>query len=349
MAVVTPTPKAQFLMLDGTPLVGGKVYSYAAGTTTPQVTYTDSTGATPNENPVILDSRGEANIWLGSSSYKFRLTDENDVEIWTVDNVAPPTTAVSPVLTGNVTISTESISPALKITQTGTGNALVVQDSADPDATPFVITAEGKVGLGTPSPINDLDCAGTIGADSIVGYTSTTSLAIAGIPIVTSSIGGDYLRIASKTTVASTTGTSIAFTAIPTWARRVTVMFAGVSTDSTSPILVRVGTAAGIVSTGYIGTSARIATGSTAVDTSTAGFIINSTAAADTVSGTMTINLLDPTNFFYIADHTFKAGTTAVMCGGGRVTATNLLTQLSITTVSGTANFDAGSINVLYE
>ena len=349
MAVVTPTPKAQFLMLDGTPLVGGKVYSYAAGTTTPQVTYTDSTGATPNENPVILDSRGEANIWLGSSSYKFRLTDENDVEIWTVDNVAPPTTAVSPVLTGNVTISTESISPALKITQTGTGYALVVQDSADPDSTPFVITSDGLVGLGTPSPINQLDCTGTIGTDSIVGFTSTTSLAIAGIPIVTSSIGGDYLRIASKTAVATTTGTSISFTAIPTWARRVTVMFVGVSTDNTSPLLVKIGPSGGIVSTGYIGTSARIASGSTAVDTSTAGFIINSTAAADTVSGSMSICLLDPTNYYYVSDHTFKAGTTAVMSGGGRVTLTGAMTQLSITTVTGTANFDAGAINVLYE
>ena len=349
MAVVTPTPKAQFLMLDGTPLVGGKVYTYAAGTTTPQTTYTDSTATTPNENPIILDARGEANIWLGAASYKFRLTDENDVDIWTVDNVAPPTTAVSPVLTGNVTISTESISPALKITQTGTGYALLVQDSADPDTTPFVVTAEGKVGLGTPSPINDLDCAGTIGADSIVGYTSATSLAIAGIPIVTSSIGGDYLRIASKTAVATTTGTSISFTSIPTWARRVTVMFVGVSTDNTSPLLVKIGPSGGIVSTGYIGTSARIATGSTAVDTSTAGFIINSTAAADTVSGSMSICLLDPTNYYYVSDHTFKAGTTAVMTGGGRATLTGAMTQLSITTVTGTANFDAGAINVLYE
>ena len=58
MTVVTPTPKAQFLMADGTPLVGGKVYTYAAGTTTPQATYTDAGGGTPNENPVVLDSRG---------------------------------------------------------------------------------------------------------------------------------------------------------------------------------------------------------------------------------------------------------------------------------------------------
>jgi hypothetical protein len=349
MAVVTPTPKAQFLMLDGTPLVGGKVYTYAAGTTTPQVTYTDSTGGTPNENPVLLDSRGEANIWLGASAYKFRLTDENDVEIWTVDNVAPPTTAVSPVLSGNVTISTESIYPALKITQTGSGNALVVQDSTDPDSTPFVITADGYVGIGTSTPLNALDCTGTISVDNIIEYTASAGVTVAGVVHKNSAIAGDYLRIAGKTTVTTTSGTSISFTGIPTWARRITVMFAGVSTDSTSPLLVKIGPSGGIVSTGYIGTSARIASGSTAVDTSTAGFIINSTAAADTVSGSMVINVLDPANYFYIADHTFKAGTTAVMCGGGRVTLTGSMTQLSITTVSGTANFDAGSINVLYE
>lgn len=349
MAVVTPTPKAQFLMLDGTPLVGGKVYTYAAGTTTPQTTYTDSTATTPNENPIILDARGEANIWLGAASYKFRLTDENDVDIWTVDNVAPPTTAVSPVLTGNVTISTESISPALKITQTGTGYAVLVQDSADPDTTPFVITAEGKVGLGTPSPINDLDCAGTIGTDSIVGYTSSTSLAIAGIPIVSSAIGGDYLRIASKTAAATTTGTSVAFTAIPSWARRITVVFAGVSTDNTSPLLVKIGPSGGIVSTGYVSTGARMAAAGTTVDSSTAGFLINSTSASDLVSGSMTISLLDPAAYSYASDHTVKDGSTAIMAGGGNVALTGFATLLTITTVSGTANFDAGSVNVFYE
>ena len=349
MAVVTPTPKAQFLALDGTPLVGGKVYTYAAGTTTPLTTYTDSSATQPNENPITLDARGEANIWLGSSSYKFRLTDADDVDVWTVDNVAPPTTAVSPVLTGNVTISTESVSPALKITQTGTGYALLVQDSTDPDLTPFVITADGLVGLGTPSPVNELDCTGTIGVDSIVGYSSATDLAIAGIPILSSSIGGDYLRVAGKTATASTSGTSISFTSIPTWARRITIMMAGVSTDNTSPLLIKLGTSGGIVSTGYVSTGARMAAAGTTVDSSTAGFLVNATAATDAVSGTLTISLLDPTNYIYTADHTLKAATTAVMSGGGSVTLSGGVTQLSITTVGGTANFDAGSINVLYE
>lgn len=164
MAVVTPTPKSQFVDANGVPLAGGKVYTYTAGTTLAQVTYTDNTGATPNTNPIILDSRGEANIWLGEALYKFRLTDANDVEQWTVDYIAAPTTSLSPVLTGNVTISTDSSGPALKITQTGTGPVMRVQDSVDPDSTPFIISSSGYVGIGTVSPAEalDIDNAGKI-------------------------------------------------------------------------------------------------------------------------------------------------------------------------------------------
>jgi hypothetical protein len=75
MAVVTPTAKAQFIDAAGVPLAGGFLYTYAAGTTTPQATYTDSTAATANSNPIVLDARGEANIWLSSADYKFKLTD----------------------------------------------------------------------------------------------------------------------------------------------------------------------------------------------------------------------------------------------------------------------------------
>jgi hypothetical protein len=84
---IAPVPKLQFFDANGEPLVGGKLYSYAAGTTTPQTTYTDYGGLTPNANPVILDSRGEASVWLGTALYKFKLTTSTDVEVWTVDNV----------------------------------------------------------------------------------------------------------------------------------------------------------------------------------------------------------------------------------------------------------------------
>jgi hypothetical protein len=69
------------------------LYSYAAGTTTPLATYTDYGGGTANSNPVILDSRGEANVWFGTDQYKLKLTDADDVEIYTVDNLNGPDAA----------------------------------------------------------------------------------------------------------------------------------------------------------------------------------------------------------------------------------------------------------------
>jgi hypothetical protein len=91
MASLTPTPKQQFFDANGNPLVLGKVYTYAGGTTTPIATYVDQVGATANTNPIILDARGMANIWLQPTvSYKFLVTDSNDVTQFTTDNIVVP-------------------------------------------------------------------------------------------------------------------------------------------------------------------------------------------------------------------------------------------------------------------
>lgn len=91
MASLTPTPKQQFFDANGNPLVLGKVYTYAAGTTTPIATYVDQVGATANTNPIILDSRGMANIWLQASvAYKFLITNSADVTQYTTDNIVVP-------------------------------------------------------------------------------------------------------------------------------------------------------------------------------------------------------------------------------------------------------------------
>ena len=84
---IVPVPMAQFFDNLGNPLNGGKLYSYAAGTSTPQNTYTDAGGFVPNTNPVILDAGGRAIVRLSTLAYKFTLTDRNNVQIWTVDNV----------------------------------------------------------------------------------------------------------------------------------------------------------------------------------------------------------------------------------------------------------------------
>jgi len=127
-ASLSQTPKLQFFTAAGVPLVGGKLYSYEAGTTTPLATYTDSTGGTSNPNPTILDSRGEAGVWLGSSLYKLKLTDSSDVEIWTVNNV----NQLPPSLTSSVGAANVGFSPYGTITSTNVQTAIqeVVDESA---------------------------------------------------------------------------------------------------------------------------------------------------------------------------------------------------------------------------
>lgn len=83
-----PVLRQRYLDADGEPLINGKLFTYQAGTTTPQVTYTDATGLTPNTNPIILNSNGEAAMWLDPAlSYKFVLKDSNDITQWTTDGV----------------------------------------------------------------------------------------------------------------------------------------------------------------------------------------------------------------------------------------------------------------------
>jgi hypothetical protein len=128
MASLTPTPKQQFFDANGDPLVAGKVYTYAGGTTTPIATYTSQTGATANTNPIILDSRGMANIWLQPTiAYKFLITDSNDVQQYTTDNILVPVDNLSfgsPPAIGDVAPNSgafTSLSATLNVTFSGTG------------------------------------------------------------------------------------------------------------------------------------------------------------------------------------------------------------------------------------
>lgn len=85
-ASLMPQGKQSYVTASGQPLVGGKIYTYQAGTNTPLPTWSDAGQLAPNTNPVILDARGEASIfWRGV--YKVILKDPNDVTIWTVDNI----------------------------------------------------------------------------------------------------------------------------------------------------------------------------------------------------------------------------------------------------------------------
>ena len=82
---------AQFFTNTGAVLTGGKLYTYAAGTTTPLVSYTTNLGNVARTNPIVLNAAGRVpdggEIWITSAAYKFVLTDSNDVLIATYDNI----------------------------------------------------------------------------------------------------------------------------------------------------------------------------------------------------------------------------------------------------------------------
>lgn len=141
---ISPTPVFKAFDNNGAPLYNGQLFTYAAGTTTPQITYTDSTGNTPNTNPIILNSRGETNVWLNPSlAYKFALQDSLGNPIWTVDNLTSPIIQ-NPygIATGTNTIAVNSIpsfgslmdgiTVAFKVANTTTANATLNANSTGP-------------------------------------------------------------------------------------------------------------------------------------------------------------------------------------------------------------------------
>lgn len=90
MAHPFPPIRHRFFDADGNPLSGGKVYTYLAGTATPQSTFTDADEGSENTNPIILDSEGYCDMWLSSGIYKVILKDSSDVTIWERDDVTVP-------------------------------------------------------------------------------------------------------------------------------------------------------------------------------------------------------------------------------------------------------------------
>lgn len=107
MAYLFTSGKFQAFDSSGNPLASGKVYTYAAGTTTPLASYTTQAGSVANANPVILDSAGRADIWLGAYSYRILVKDALGVTVYDSDNIRP--TGISQVMAADIAITTEVI------------------------------------------------------------------------------------------------------------------------------------------------------------------------------------------------------------------------------------------------
>ena len=191
MASLTPTPKQQIYGSDGAPLVGGKIYTYSAGTTTPLATYTNSGGGTANTNPIILNSLGQADIWLAAAStYKFSVYTSADVLLYTVDNIATPidylslvTSLASPPPIGSTAPNTGAFTTLTATTGTVTTLTSTTGDITTVNATTVnaaTITATGTV---------------TVETLTFEGGGSMTKLAEPAIQPITASVAASALTV----------------------------------------------------------------------------------------------------------------------------------------------------------
>ncbi len=160
----------------------------------------------------------------------------------------------------------------------------------------------------------------------------------------TSGVSGNSGAIVSGTAV-SASGTSVDFTGIPSWVKRVTVMFNRVSTSGTSIPLVQLGDSGGVENTGY---ESGGWTNNTNAASSTIGMLVGGVhTAAQSISGNFVLTKVDGNS--WVGSSVLVAAANNAYIGGGSKTLSETLTQVRITTVNGTDTFDAGTINIIYE
>jgi hypothetical protein len=186
------------------------------------------------------------------------------------------------------------------------------------------------------------------GSNNIVLATdgSATIATLSSTTITGTTIQG---TIKSGTAVASTSGTSIDFTSIPSWVKRITVMFNGVSTSGTSNLQIRLGTSSGVEATGYSSASMHCSASGIAAVNSTTGFQFSNIVASYNFNGSMTISLLTGNTWTETGMVANTTGGDFMYYSAGAKTLSGTLDRVRITTVGGSDTFDAGSINILYE
>jgi hypothetical protein len=187
------------------------------------------------------------------------------------------------------------------------------------------------------------NAAGT--ATFTIAAPGTSTNQVLTLPDTTNTLVAQGTALTLGTARASTSGTAIDFTSIPSWVKRITVMFSQVSTSGTSPVQIQLGDSGGIEITGYISASFSYNSG-TAVS-STTGLVIDEgfAGAAQSRSGTYTLTLLGSNAWTGFGITT----NSAVTPSAGTKSTSATLDRIRITTVNGTDTFDAGTINIMYE
>jgi len=260
-------------------------------------------------------------------------------------------TIAAPAVAGTNTITfpaaTDTVA-TLAATQTLTNKT--IQGGAITSGTAVSTATCSFTGVISTTTLTASAVTGTIAVGQVITGTGVTAGTVI-TALGTGTGGAGTYTVSASQTVSSTTITVVGldFLSIPSYVKRITVMFRGVSTSSTSDILIRLGTSSGVTTTGYATYGLR--TGATSVTSganSTVGFASVATAAVYTLSGSVIFSALGGdiwTGFGILADS--AGGNGFIITGGISLAAT--LDRVRITTVNGTDTFDAGSINIMYE
>ena len=231
---------------------------------------------------------------------------------------------------------------------TNTANAAVVTaNTANSTANTANTTANGIAGTANTALTTANAAEATANG---IAATANTALANSTAAVATANAAARIVRETAKAWNWNglTNNTSLDFTGIPSWVRRVTVMFDQISTNSTSAVQIQLGDSGGVETTGYIGTAtAIIPAGSAGVVGYTTGFVPLGTG--NTSSRTGCLFLLNITANAWIASGTFDDQATNAGYTQGSKNLSGTLDRIRITTVNGTDTFDAGTVNIIYE
>ena len=219
----------------------------------------------------------------------------------------------------------------------------------------YTATNGTTVTLASPCTAGDTVVIEVFNLTSLTGALPLTGGTVTGATTFNAAVTGTSFSIAtgtlyplvSGTAVASTSGTSIDFTGIPSTAKRITVMFNGVSTNGASNVIMQIGDSGGIENTGYVG-SHTVTTGTVSTVSNTTNFTVCSQAsAADIFSGLATISLLSGNT--WAASGSVGSAVPRGTFFGGSKTLSDTLDRVRITSGNGTDTFDAGTINIMWE